>query len=221
MSSLVRVVYCLLSQAICTAKCREQNRSNKSDNKPAKVTHFLLCPQLDYLPWILFAEAVSKAMVVLDITVPCLEFIQRCLEHFYCTFFWHWLFFSPFDVEQKKKKNDKSVTTKFYYLQPGVLQGLIKLYLKLLYSNKTGYAYLESHTEPQHQLHRNYLKLLGISKLAGIFISGSKRGVGLGAYCSPSPPPSFVTRLKIRLLHYKGVRRFTRSTIIKLPLGLS
>lgn len=78
-------------------------RSDERDNKPAKVTHFLLCPQLDYLPWILFAEAVSKAMVVFDITIPCLEFIQRCLEHFYCTFFWHRFFFSPFEVKQKKE----------------------------------------------------------------------------------------------------------------------
>ena len=42
-------------------------------------------------------------MVVFDITIPGLEFIQRCLEHFYGTLFWHWFFFSPFDVEQKKE----------------------------------------------------------------------------------------------------------------------
>ena len=59
-------------------------------------------------------------MVVFDITIPGLEFIQRCLEHFYGTLFWHWFFFSPFDVEQKKE--GESVSTKLNCLQPGVLQ---------------------------------------------------------------------------------------------------
>ena len=66
-------------------------------------------------------------MVVLDITIPCLEFIQRCLEHFYCTLFWHWFFFSPFDVEQKKMTKTSllnSIASNQEYFK-----GIIKLYL--------------------------------------------------------------------------------------------
>ena len=80
-------------------------------------------------------------MVVFDITIPCLEFIQRCLEHFYRTFFWHWFFFSPFNVEQEKN-NDKVSLLNSIASNQEYFKGIMKLCLGFVNAIlKTTYVY--------------------------------------------------------------------------------
>lgn len=48
---------------------------------PAQVVQLLLGPQPDDFPRVQFAEAIYEAIVVFDVAVSVLEFIERRLEH--------------------------------------------------------------------------------------------------------------------------------------------
>ena len=62
---------------------------------PGQVVHLFLCPQPDDLAWVEFAEAVLESVVVFNIAVPVLEFIQRGFEHLQYHLFWHGLLLQP------------------------------------------------------------------------------------------------------------------------------
>ena len=70
-------------------------------NPPAKITQLLFCPQSDDLSWILFAEAILETVVILDVTIPGLKFVQGCFEHFHCTLMGHGFCLPPFEPKKK------------------------------------------------------------------------------------------------------------------------
>lgn len=48
--------------------------------------HFFLSPHSDYLSWIQFAETISEPIIIFDILITILKFIQSCFKHLYGTF---------------------------------------------------------------------------------------------------------------------------------------
>ena len=74
-------------------------------NPPAKITQLLFCPQSDDFSWILFAEAILETVVILDVTIPGLKFIQGCFEHFHCTLMGHRFCLPPFEPNKKTTTN--------------------------------------------------------------------------------------------------------------------
>ena len=74
-------------------------------NPPAEITQFLFCPQSDDLSWILFAEAILETVVILDVTIPGLKFVQGCFEHFHCTLMGHRFCLPPFEPNKTTTTN--------------------------------------------------------------------------------------------------------------------
>ena len=92
----------LMTRTLHTARISNvDGTSNKHiHNTPAQIAHFLLCPQLDDFSGILLTEAIFKTMIVFDVPISGLEFIQSCFEHFDSTFFWHWFLLSPVHLKK-------------------------------------------------------------------------------------------------------------------------
>ena len=94
----------LMTRTLHTARISNvDGTSNKHiHNTPAQIAHFLLCPQLDDFSGILLTEAIFKTMIVFDVPISGLEFIQSCFEHFDSTFFWQWFLLSPVHFKTQK-----------------------------------------------------------------------------------------------------------------------
>ena len=58
------------------------------NQSPSQVVHLLLCPKTDDLARVELAEAVLKAVVILDILVSVPELIQCRLKHLQHTLRW-------------------------------------------------------------------------------------------------------------------------------------
>ena len=55
------------------------------DCKPLQIVHLFLCPHSHHLPGVLLAEAGLEAVIVFDVAIAILEFVESGLEHLHST----------------------------------------------------------------------------------------------------------------------------------------
>lgn len=70
-------------------------------SSPDEVVHLLLGPQADDLARVQLAKAIFKAIVVFDVFIPVLKFIQRCLENLENALLWNDLVLKSTEDENK------------------------------------------------------------------------------------------------------------------------